>query len=210
MIVDQKPFVGACGKQSKLKNMKYKEIILSSLTAEMVKDNLSKLISSGIVKIEHAYGDLDPIGNNVQFEPRSTLHRHRSVIMRESSFVGPGLIISSEGIGWYSGIGFDFDDTFYFSKSIIFVKSGKPDRIKKEISITKITLLSKTDKSEVMEAYRKQISSMINMCCYYNGHDRYNIPATEIDEHIAFLDKHKGVDIKNPRYKEDYSMLERY
>jgi hypothetical protein len=181
--------------------MNYRKVTLNSFTVGLINDRLNRLTSNSIFKVEHTRGDQNPTKKNVDFGPHASFHRNRTVQIRKKDFLcGPGLFISTDGIGWYGGTPFDFGDIFYLGNNVIFVKSGKPDAISKKIRLTKITLLSRLDAPHAMNAYREAIRSKINMNCYYCGWDRLDVPDSEVDEHIAFLDKNKGKDVENPRY----------
>ncbi|MES2224863.1 MAG: hypothetical protein V4478_02655 [Patescibacteria group bacterium] len=183
--------------------MKYEKLVLNASTAETIRGHLSLLISGAIVRIDGAWGDQDPTDESVQFTQKPSFHRNRTVSIRTKAlFTEPSIVISSEGIGWYGSPAFRFGDTFYIGEDVIFVRSGKPEGAEKKIQLQRITLLSRADEPEAMKPYREYLSCMINMCCYYNGNDRLNIPSSEIDEHIAFLEAYPGEEIKNPRYKE--------
>lgn len=182
--------------------MKYRKITLDSSTVGLINDRLNRLTSKSIFKVEGAWGDQNPTKKNIDFSQHPSFHRNRAVQIRKKDFPwgGPGLFISTDGIGWYGGIPFQFGDIFYLGNNVIFVKSGKPDTMSEKIYLTKITLLSRSDAPHVMSAYREAIRSKINMNCYYSGRDRLHVPDSEVDEHIAFLDKNKGKDIENPSY----------
>lgn len=182
--------------------MKYRKLTLNSLTVGLINDRLNRLTSNSIFKVEGARGDQNPTKKNVDFGSHPSFHRNRIVEIRKKDFPwgGPGLFISGDGIGWYGGTPFKFGDIFYLGNDVIFVKSGKPDTISKEINLTKITLLSRSDAPHAMSAYREAIRSKINMNCYYCGWDRDHVSDSEVDRHIAFLDENKGKDIENPSY----------
>jgi hypothetical protein len=190
--------------------MKYRKLTLNLSTVGLIKDRLSRMTSNGIFKVEGAWGDQNPTKKNIVFTQNPSFHRNRTVQIRKKDFPwgGPGLFISTDGIGWYGGTLFKFGDIFYLGNNVIFVKSGKPDAILKNIHLTKITLLSRSDAPHAMSVYRKDIRSKINLCCYYNGRDRYSVPDSEVDEHIAFLDKNKGKDVRNPSYMEKESAMD--
>ncbi|MCC7436696.1 hypothetical protein IT402_02370 [Candidatus Nomurabacteria bacterium] len=182
--------------------MKYRKLTLDSSTVGLINDRLNRITSSGIFKVEHTQGDQNPTKKNIDFGKHPSFQRNRTVQVRGKDFPwgGPGLFIYGDGIGWYGGTPFDFGDIFYLGNNVIFVKSGKPDAISKKIRLIKITLLSRSDAPHAMSAYREAIRSKIKMNCYYCGWDRLHISDSEVNEHIAFLDKNKGKGVENPRY----------
>lgn len=182
--------------------MKYRKLILNSRTVGLINDRLNRLTSNSIFKVETAQGDQNPTNKDIKFGQYPSFHRNRVVQVRKKDFPwgGPGLFISTDGIGWYGGTPFQFGDIFYLGNNVIFVKSGKPDVISNKVRLTKIMLLSRSDAPHAMSAYKEAIRSKINMNCYYRGYDRDHVSDSEVDRHIAFLDKNKGKDIENPSY----------
>ncbi len=186
----------------KTKKMKYKKVILGTTTVDNIKDHLNEMVVGGIVKIEKAVGDIKPTSKNIQFFLSS--YKRNRLVEFDKNFPDHGaesfLFIHCEGFGLYGREVFDFGDTFYLGKGIVFVIPKRPGLLDGKIKTMRITLLSKSDEPDAIKVYREMIRCMINRTFVCNKWNRPPATEDDIDQHIAFLDQHKGKEVKNPAY----------
>lgn len=174
--------------------MKYKKIVLNATNLDLIKDHLSNMAAGGIIKVEKAQGSMKPTSKNVRFSPFVYYKRNRPVQIenRTSQHWPPHIFIECEGFDAFPREVFNLGDTFYLSDDVVLVSSGEPGALTKEIEITRITLLSKSDEPDAMKAYRTGIRGMINAIIAWNKWERPPASEEEVDQHVAFLDSGKA------------------
>lgn len=180
--------------------MKYRKLVLNTTNLDLIKDHLSNMAVAGIIKVEKAQGSMKPTSKNVRFSPFVYYKRNRPVYIenRVSPHSPPHIAIECEGFDSFPREVFYIGDTFYLSNDVVLVSSGEPHSLTKEIEITRITLLSKSNEPDAMKAYRTGIHRMINAIIAWNKWERPPASDEEVDQHIAFLDS--GSAPVNPAY----------
>ncbi len=182
--------------------MKYRKLVLGSTTVNIIKDHLNNMTADGIVMFERAQGDIKPTSKKVRFQ--SFHYKRNRPVGFDKNFpehgLEPYIFIHCEGFSLYGREVFNFGDVFYLGDNVVLTSSKEPSALTKQIVTTRITLLSKSDEPSAMKRYREWIRHMINRTFICNEWDRPPVTEEDIDQHIAFLDQHKGKEVKNPAY----------
>ena len=139
--------------------MKYRKVELTPRSLGLINDRIAKLMLSGISKIKHAWGNLNPTTNktiNWNHYPNDDVYMPQSTLVSRILPTNQLFIRIPSNHRTIGATVFKMGDVFYIGKDVILVKSGMPDVIVNEILLTKICLLSRYPySSSAVKAYKK-------------------------------------------------------